>query len=92
MRQEIYQWDEKQQTFKLVVISDYTPYIKENYLERMQTDKGFSKKKTLRKIGSIPVDVLMAMGERGFEIMKDNNKLKKFLKQNPEFRTSGGRI
>lgn len=92
MRQEAYIWDESKQKFKLVVIADYTPYVKENYFQRMQTDNGFSKKRTLRKIGSIPIDVLISMKEKGYEILRDGKKLKKFLKEHPEFRTCGGNI
>ena len=92
MRQEAYIWDERKQEFRLVVVADYTPYVKENYFERQQANNGFSKKRTLRKIGSIPIDVLISMGEKGYEILRNNNKLKKFIKEHPEFKTCGGKI
>ena len=93
MIQDAYLWDEKKQEFKLVRIIDYTPYVKENYFERLrQEKKGWTKKRTMRKIASIPIDVLISMGERGYAILNDDKELNKFLQEHPEFKTCGGKL
>jgi len=91
MRKEILQI-EKDKYF-LRVISDLTPYLKKNYEEKKFIGKGFSKKKTWRKIGSIPLDFLLSLPkEQQEEIMKDPKAIKKILKKHPEFRCSEGKI
>lgn len=47
----------------------------------------------LRKVASIPVDALMALDEKGVAMMNGNeNELRKFLNEHPEYRTAGGRL
>jgi len=91
MRREILQIDGEK--FVLRVISDLTPYLRKNYEERKLIGKGFSKKRTWRKIGFIPLDFLLSLPkEQQEEIMKDPKAIKKILKKYPEFRCSEGEI
>ena len=91
MRREILQIDGEK--FVLRVISDLTPYLRKNYEERKLIGKGFSKKRTWRKIGFIPLDFLLSLPkEQQEEIMKDPKAIKKILKKHPEFRCSEGEI
>ena len=91
MRREILQIDGEK--FVLRVISDLTPYLRKNYEERKLIGKGFSKKRTWRKIGFIPLDFLLSLPkEQQEEIMKDPKANKKILKKYPEFRCSEGEI
>ena len=47
----------------------------------------------MRKVASIPIDDLMALGEKGVAMMNgDQNALRKFLNEHPEYRTAGGRL
>ena len=79
--------------FILRVVSDLTPYLRKNYEEKKYIGKGFSKKRTWRKIGSIPIDFLLSLPkEQQEEIMKDPKAIKKILKKHPEFRCSEGEI
>lgn len=47
----------------------------------------------MRKVASIPVHVIMSLGERGAKMMNgDQNELRKFLNSHPEYRTARGRL
>ena len=83
--------DEKEDKVKLITVADITDVLIENKLERV-LNNGFTKQKTMRKIASIPIDVFLALGEVRYEILNDNKKLREFIRQHPEFRTSEGRI
>lgn len=52
----------------------------------------WNRKSTYRKIASIPLAVFIAMGDKGFDIYRDDKKLKEFIKQHPEYRIDGGNI
>lgn len=69
-------------------VVDIEPYLKANYEERKAIGKGFTKKRTMRKIGSIPLWVII----KHPELMHDNRALRRFLKRHPEFRCSEGNI
>jgi len=83
--------DDKKEQYKLTTVADVSSILELNKQERNLND-GFSQKRTMRKVGSIPIDTLIAMGEKGYEILKDDNKLREFLRQHPEYRTSEGSI
>ena len=91
MRRQILQIDDDK--IILRVWADLTPYLKANYEEKKYIGKGFSKKRTWRKIGTIPIDFLLSLPkEQQEEIMKDPKAIKKILKKHPEFRCSEGEI
>lgn len=47
----------------------------------------------LRKVASIPIHVLMSLGERGVMMLNgDETELRKFLNSHPEYRTARGRL
>jgi len=72
---------------------DISPLLSLNQREKKIIGKGFSKKKTWRKIGSIPIDVFFAIpDEQKIELLKDGKAIKKFLKENPQYRVSEGEI
>jgi len=79
--------DEKKDKVELVVVSKLDPYLEKNYQEKKLDNRGYSSKKTLRKIGSIPVEKLIAMGPKGLELLYNDRKLRRFLKRHPEFAT-----
>jgi len=84
----IFDVDEKRGKVKLTRIVDLAPYLLANKQERILLGKGFSKKRTLRKIASIPLDVLIKHGIDP----RDDNALRKFLREHPEYRCSEGDI
>jgi len=87
------EFDRRSGELRLAKKVDYTDAVKDNYEEKKVMGKGFSKKKTARKVASIPLDVLMSLPpEKFFEIMNDDNALRKFLRENPQFRCSEGDV
>jgi len=75
---------------ELINSIDIEPELKDIAEER--NEYTWNKKSTFRKIASIPMSVFLAMGDRGFEIYCDNNKLKEFIRQHPEYRIDWGKI
>ena len=73
---------------RLTRVVSLLPYLQAVKQERQVLGRGFSKGRTLRKIGSIPIDVLM---KHGIDI-HDDNAIRKFLREHPEYRCSEGEI
>lgn len=92
MQRFILEEDKKTGKIKLTNIIDNTDILQSNKQERDIIGKGFTKKKTMRKIASIPLNTLISMGEKGLEIYLNDNKLREFLKEHPEYRVSEGSI
>lgn len=91
MRATLIDFDPKTGQFILRQITDIEPYLRLNWEERKAIGKGFSQKRTLRKIGSIPIEALLSLPpEKAQAIMSDDRELKKFLRENPQFRTCDG--
>jgi hypothetical protein len=68
------------------VTQNNIPVLEENYIERMNTNNGWSKERMFRKIASIPVVAQFAAKEQGYDL--DNmNDLHRFLQANPEYKT-----
>lgn len=84
----LFDFDPKTGEVRLTRAVDLSLYLRANHEEKKLIGKGFSKGKTLRKIGSIPVDVLM---KHGIDI-NDDNAIRKFLREHPEYRCSEGDI
>ena len=83
-----FSYDEKTGEVRLRRVVDLSPYLKLNRQDRNTIGKGFSKGGNFRKIGSIPIDVLM---KYGIDI-HDDNAIRKFLREHPEYRCSEGGI
>ncbi|EDP74398.1 hypothetical protein [Hydrogenivirga sp. 128-5-R1-1] len=82
------EFDNKTGKVRLTKAVDLSSFIKANYEEKKVIGKGFSQGKTFRKIGSIPIDVLIA---HNIDI-NDPEAIRDFLKKHPEYRTSEGSI
>ena len=82
------EFDNKTGKVRLTKAVDLSSFIKANYEEKKVIWKGFSQGKTFRKIGSIPIDVLIA---HNIDI-NDPEAIRDFLKKHPEYRTSEGGI
>lgn len=80
--------DDKSGEVRLRKVVDLSAYLQAIKSERQELGKGFSRGRNLRKIGSIPLDVLIA---HGIDI-HDDNAIRKFLREHPEFRCSEGEI
>lgn len=89
MYKQLIDIDDKQ--VKVTNIIDHTSLFEQNKEEAKYND-GFTAKRTMRKVASIPIDVFISMGEKGVEIYNDTVKLREFIRQHPEYRTSGGKI
>lgn len=84
----IFKVDEKTGEVRLTRVVDLTPHLRVNQQERLLIGKGFSKGGNLRKIGSIPIDVLVKHNIN----IHDDEAVRKFLKEHPEYRCSEGEI
>ena len=54
-------------------------------------DKPMGQSKMM-KVGTIPIDVLLAMGERGVEMLNDSSKILRFFEEHPEFKSTNKRV
>ncbi len=79
---------DKEPEIVIPVVWDIEPLLKENQRLKKEGGKGMSKGKTMRRIGSIPLLEFIRYPELAY----DNNALKRFLKEHPEYRTSEGGI
>jgi hypothetical protein len=84
----VFDYDTKTGKVELRRTVDLSAFLYSNYQERKLIGRGFSKGGNLRKIGSIPVDVLI---KHGIDI-HDDNAIRKFLREHPEYRCSEGAI
>lgn len=91
MRKQIL--NEEKGKIKLIQVVNIEPNLARNQLEKQIIGKGFSKKRTLRKVASIPIDVFFSMDpQKALEILYDDRKMRQFLREHPEFRCSEGGI
>ena len=88
LKGQVLEVDERTGEIRLTRTVSLIPYLKAIKQERQVSGKGFSLSKGLRKIGSIPIDVLIA---KGIDIY-DDDAIRKFLREHPEYRTSEGAI
>ncbi|RMD45745.1 MAG: hypothetical protein D6831_02980 [Aquificota bacterium] len=82
------EFDNKTGKVRLTRAVDLSTFLKANYEEKKAVGKGFSKGKTFRKVGSIPIDVLIA---HNIDI-NDPEAIRDFLRKHPEYRTSEGKL
>ena len=87
MKKQFLEVDQKKERVKLVNQVLLDPLLVKNQQDKLNNNRGYSRKRTLRKVASIPIDVIIAMGERGFELLKNDRKLRRFLKKHPEYMT-----
>ena len=87
MKKQYLEIDQKKERVKLVNQVLLDPLLVRNQQDKLNDNRGYSRKRTLRKVASIPIDVIMAMGDRGFELLRDDRKLRRFLKKHPEYMT-----
>ena len=87
MKKQILKVDENKGKVELINQVRLDPLLEANKREKLNDNRGYSKRRTLRKVGSIPIDVLISMGERGVELLYNDRKLRRFLKKHPEYRT-----
>ena len=85
--------EQEKERLILHVSADLTAYIRANAQEKLRIGKGWTRQRTMRKVGSIPLRVLLALSEEErLAIMSDDRAMREFLKKNPQFRTSEGQI
>jgi len=65
---------------------DVIPVLEENYVTRMNTNNGFSKKRMFRKIASVPLVAVLKAGQEGYNL-DDPKDLRRFLDDNPGYKT-----
>lgn len=72
--------------FVIRQVQDDMPIVEANYIERMNSNNGFSKKKLFRKVASIPVVAVTEAERQGYN-MSDPADVRRFLQKNPQYRT-----
>lgn len=84
---------EEKDRIELIKQVDITDILEFIALERKYIGKGFTKEKNMRKIATIPIDVLMSLPkEKAVAILTDPREMKKFIKANPQFKACEGNI
>jgi hypothetical protein len=62
------------------------PVLEENYVEKMNANNGFTKKRLFRKIASIPVTAVLQAHQLGYNL-DDEKDLRKYLNLNKDYMT-----
>jgi hypothetical protein len=68
------------------VTQNNIPVLEENYVEKMNANNGFSKKRLFRKIASIPIVAVLKAHQDGYNL-DDEKELHRFLNDNPDYMT-----
>ena len=87
MKKQFLEYDEKKGKIKLITQVNLDPLLIKNKQDKLNKTRGYSPKRSLRKIASIPLDVLIALGEKGIELLSDDRKMRRWLKKHPEYMT-----
>lgn len=62
------------------------PILEDNYVQKMNSNNGFSEKRMFRKIASIPVAAALQAAQEGYDL-DDRKDLHRFLNENPDYMT-----
>jgi len=65
---------------------DNVPVLEENYVQKMNSNNGFSDKRMFRKIASIPVVAHLEATQKGYNL-DDKKDLMRFLSENDDYMT-----
>lgn len=73
------------------VKSDLSPFVRAIQAERAENSGGWTRKRTLRKVASIPLEALQLLppDERRAVLRGSKKALRRFLKKHPVFATEG---
>uniref|UniRef100_A0A6M3XVW9 Uncharacterized protein n=1 Tax=viral metagenome TaxID=1070528 RepID=A0A6M3XVW9_9ZZZZ len=62
------------------------PVLEDNYVQKMNANNGFSKKRLFRKIASIPLAAVLQAHQDGYDL-DDRKDLNRFLAENKDYMT-----
>jgi hypothetical protein len=68
------------------IVQNNIPVLEENYVQKMNTNNGFSKERLFRKIASIPEIANLKAAQDGYDL-DDPKDLRRFLTDNPDYMT-----
>lgn len=68
------------------LFQDNIPVLEENYVQKMNGNNGFSKKRLFRKIASVPIVAHIDAERKGYN-MSDPADVRRFLQENPDYMT-----
>lgn len=71
------------------VTQNNVPILDDNFVRKMNANNGFSKGRLFRQIGSVPLVAWMKAHQEGWNL-DDQNELRRYLAQNPEYMTVQG--
>ena len=68
------------------IVQNNIPILEQNYVEKMNSNNGFTEQRMFRKIASVPVVAQLQATEDGYDL-DDPKDLYRFLRDNPEYMT-----
>jgi len=68
------------------VTQNNIPVLEQNYIERMNTNNGWTGERMFRKIASIPIVAVYEAKQRGYD-MDSPEGIRKYLAENPDYLT-----
>jgi len=68
------------------LFQDNIPVLEENYVQKMNSNNGFTKQRMFRKIASVPLVAHIEAERQGYN-MSDPADVRKFLERNPDYMT-----
>lgn len=66
------------------IVQNNIPVLEENYVQKMNSNNGFTEKRMFRKIASIPVVAQFQATQEGYNL-DDKKDLMRFLADNPDY-------
>jgi hypothetical protein len=78
-------------SWKKVEIEDHRPVLDQNYIDQCNSNNGFTEKRMFRHLARIPVAVINAAKENGYDMNRDGD-LMAFLSAHPQYMTVKKRL
>jgi hypothetical protein len=66
------------------ITQNNVPVLEQNYVEKMNTNNGFTEKRLFRKIASIPITAVLKAAQDGYNL-DDRTDLDRFLERNKDY-------
>ena len=84
-------FDREGNPIEVQVKSDLSPFVRAAQFERKENPDGWTRKRSLRKVASIPLDIVMSLPPEEQRALMYGSKraLRKVLEKYPIFKTEG---
>jgi hypothetical protein len=78
-------------SWQKVEIEDHRPVLDQNYIDKCNSNNGFTKKRMFRHLARVPVAVINIAKEHGYNMERDGD-LMRFLNDHPQYMTVQKRL